>query len=273
MITPIWMKWTLGAIAAAVLAVLGLSIYLWSAVDDASERIAHLDDQVVELAYPDGAFQSAAKKIGRVDESIASLEEENRAIRDRLDALLLKLRANGKRLDDLEAGDLADLGLEELIDKRLGEKIIEGRTRALKSRIRTPVDKLGEQLDLTERQKKQITTALDRAKEEVYEVMTAERDDGGSLMQDMVDILRGPDRPRRKKRKILGRLFNGSAPGSDQSYFTDIMEIRAEAADSFQNALNDEQLGAFKKSGMSIFGIQTGYTPFTDSIQDAFEGQ
>jgi Spy/CpxP family protein refolding chaperone len=191
-------------------------------------------------------------------------------LEDTISALVLKLRANSKRLDRLEAGDLGDLGIDALIDRKLDETIAMRAGAGLGRR--PDMEALGDRLGLDGRQRQQITSLLDKAKARVYDVMAADMGDGRDMMDSMLETMRGKGSREDKTRKVLSDMFNQNVPGSDDSYFSTLMDIRTSSVSGFQQILTPEQLASFKSLNIDFFGIQTGYSPFSEELQQVLAG-
>ena len=117
--TTTWKKIETVLLVLLLITTAGLGIYLITAVGQIRNRLGRLEDEVLDLAHPDGATRSAATRMKKMSADMADLTKRLEALDDRIGALLLKARANSKRLDSLEAGDLSDLGLGALIDRKL----------------------------------------------------------------------------------------------------------------------------------------------------------
>lgn len=246
---------------------IAFNIVLMGKLDKTGDRIARLQDRVDDLSSSEKAGSARDEKAAGAEEALTERLED---IDDNISSLSLKLRANGKRLDALEAGDLGDLGIDELIDQKLVETIDRARYGPLGKQ--PDMDKLGDYLQLTERQKTQLTDLLDKSKEQVYDIMARDMGDGKDMMDSMLDTMNGDGSRDDKMRKILSDMFETTVPGSDESYFSTLMDIRTRAMSDFQGTLTREQLTAFEGSGTGIFGIKTGYHPFSEELQQVLSG-
>jgi hypothetical protein len=264
---PGWIKALLVALVLACVGLAAAAAYMLSALGEAREELSRLDERITDLTHPDGATRSALGKLGDVGGELAALREQNEQLTDRVDALGLKLRATGRRLDLFETGDLEDLGIDELVDQKLSARLAEQRT--LSGRKRPSIDKLAEYLGLSAGQQQRITATIDRAKDDVWDVLNTRRNDGRTLVDDLSEILNAPLSPEVKKKQLLSKLFKEGPPDSEDSYFTEIMEIRSGALDDFYGALTAEQQGKFETMGLDPFGVQTGYSPFRDEVWKA----
>lgn len=268
---PGWNKVVLAVLVLACAGLAAASVYVLAALGEATEQLTRFEGQLADLAHPDGATRSVHDKLGDVSEQLAKLQEQSAELTDRVDALTLKLRATGRRLDLFETGDLEDLGIDELVDRKLSQQLVE-RRQQLAGRRRPTVDKLGEYLDLNAGQQQRIAAVIDRAKDDVWEVLSTQRGDGRSLMDDLAETLNAPLAPEVKKKQLLSKLFKEGPPDSEDSYFTKIMEIRSGALDDFYGVMTQDQLGKFKTMGIDPFGVQTGYSPFRDEVWKTLMG-
>jgi len=267
---PGWIKLVIALLALACVGLAAATAYVLSALGEAREELDRLDGQLSDMAHPDGATRSALGKLGDVGEQLTALREQNAQLADRVDALTLKLRATDRRLDMFETGDLEDLGIDELVDQKLSQRIAERQT--LTGRQRPTVDKLGEYLGLNAGQQQRIASTIDRAKDDVWEILSTRRSDGRSLVDDLSDVINAPLSPEVKKKQILSKLFKEGPPDSEDSYFTEIMEVRSGALDEFYGVLSADQHEKFKTMGIDPFGVQTGYSPFRDEVWKAVMG-
>lgn len=186
-----------------------------------------------------------------------------------LEAVMLKLRAVARRLDALEAGDIEDLGIETLIDRKLLEKMPPGGPGGRRA---AKLDTVGEKLGLSDAQKKRAAEVLDRAKTDVLDILRARDDDGLTMSERLAARLKEPGSRAEKTRKVLTDMFDNSVPGTDNSYFTAIMDVRRNAITDFNSGLSAEQLSAFEGLGIDVFGIETGYSPFAEEMESALTG-
>jgi hypothetical protein len=268
---PNWLKVVISSLVLACLGLAAAAVYLLSALDHANDKLSRLEGRISDLAHPDGATRSAHDKLTDIGEQLGQLRKQSSDLADRVDVLTLKLRATSRRLDLIEAGNLEDLGIDELVNQKLSDKIDERRER-LSGRHRPSVERLGEYLGLSAGQQQRVAEAIDRAKDDVWEMLNQRRQDGRALTDDLAEILNAPLAPDVKKKQLLSKLFKEGPPNSEDSYFTEIMEIRSGALDGFYGALNAEQQAKFKSMGIDPFGVQTGYSPFRDEVWKALMG-
>jgi len=268
---PGWIKLSLVVLVLACAGLTAATAHVLSELGEARDELERLEGQITDLVHPDGATKSAHAKLGDVGEQIAELRKQNEQLTDRVDALSLKLRATGRRLDLFETGDLEDLGIDELVDQKLSDRIAE-RRQTMEGRKRPDVDKLADYLGLSAGQQQRITASIDRAKDDVWEILSAPRGDGRTLVDDLSETLNAPLAPDVKKKQLMSKLFKEGPPDSEDSYFTEIMEIRSGALDEFYGVLTAEQQTRFKGMGIDPFGVQTGYSPFRDEVWKAIMG-
>jgi hypothetical protein len=266
-----WIKAVVVVLALCCAALAIAAIYLTTALGEATGKLERVETRLADLAHPDGATKSAFDKLGRAGAELSALKEQNAKLADRIDALQLKLRSTDRRLDSIEAGDLEDLGIDELVDQRLSQRIVESRKK-LGERRRPTVERLAEYLGLSAGQQQRVTGTIDRAKDDVWELLNEQRADGRTLVDDLSETFNSPLAPEAKKKQLLKQLFQEGPPGTEDSYFTKIMEIRSGALDDFYGILDDGQQGKFKGMGIDPFGIQTGYSPFRDEVWKAVMG-
>jgi hypothetical protein len=192
------------------------------------------------------------------------------ASKRQLDAVTLKLAALGRRLDALEAGDIQDLGIETLIDRKLLEKMPQdwGGTRRL-----AQLDAVAARLGLSDAQKKRAAEIIDRAKSQLVEALRKSDQDGVTMSERIADRIKGPGNREQKMRGILTDLFDQNVPGTNDSYFTTLAGIRQGAVTDFQDSLTSDQLAAFNNLGIGVFAIDTGYTPFAEEMRNTLTGK
>jgi hypothetical protein len=205
-----------------------------------------------------------------LDAASAKAATGDGASKRELELVSMKLRALSRRLDALEAGDIEDLGIETLIDQKLLEKMPGGRPVG---RRFAKLDDVSDRIGLSEAQKRRAAEVIDRAKEDVLEVLRAKDEDGMSMSDRIAARLKGPGNRSEKTRGILTDLFEKSVPGTDESYFTAMSNSRQRAISDFKDGLTDQQLNAFGGLGIDVFGLDTGYKPFADEVKGALSGQ
>jgi hypothetical protein len=250
----------------ALAGVIGLAIMQYQRLGEARRRIDRLEGRVNDLLDARGAAGGGGA------DAAASLDELKRADEDlgrRIDTLLLRTVSNTKRLDSVEAGNLDELGLEEFVEQKIGQTLGQGQRLASR---RPEIDRVAEYLGLSDRQRTRIADIIDRSKDEVWKLMQDARADGSNLSASLAEALNAPTSPEQKKKAMADQLFNHGPPGSADSYFTHMMEIRTGALDDFQGTLTAEQQARWKGMGLDPFAIQTGYTPFKKAVQEVVEG-
>jgi len=242
-----------------------LAVRLAFAVRDLEERAAAIQETLDGLSDAMSArseIDAASRKAAASDGDAVSKRE--------LETVMLKLRAVSRRLDALEAGDIEDLGIETLIDRKLLEKMPRGGPVG---RRFAKLDDVGDKIGLSDAQKRRAAEVIDRAKENVLEILRAEDEDGLTMSERIAARLKGPGNRSEKTRGILTDLFEKSVPGTDESYFTAMSNSRQKAISDFKNGLTDQQLNAFGGLGIDVFGLDTGYSPFAEEVKGALSGQ
>ncbi|MCK9462003.1 MAG: hypothetical protein M0R80_20425 [Proteobacteria bacterium] len=239
-----------------------LSVRLTFAVQDLEARLDAAKESVDGLA-------DALNAKNELDAAARAADADGAESKRDLEPVMLKLRALSRRLDALEAGDIEDLGIESLIDRKLLEKMPPGGAPGQRS---VKLDDVSEKLGLTDAQKKRAAEVIDGAKQEVLDVLRAEDDDGLSMADRIAGHVKGPGTRAEKTRRILTDLFDRSVPGSDESYFTAMANARQGAITDFKSGLSDDQLSAFGGLGIDVFGIETGYSPFAAEMKSALTG-
>lgn len=263
------MKTTPGLkVVIIVLFVLGagsaaLAVRLTLAVRDLEERAAATREKL------DGLADAMRAKDELAAAAQSSSDAGDATSKRDLEVAMMRLRALSRRLDALEAGDIEDLGIETLIDRKLLEKMPPGGPGGRRA---AKLDTVGEKLGLSEAQKKRAAEVLDRAKTDVLDILSARDDDGLTMSQRIAEDLKGPGSRAEKTRKLLTDMFDRSVPGTDDSYFTAIMNIRRNAISDFNSGLTGQQLSAFEGLGIDVFGIETGYSPFAEQMKSALTG-
>jgi hypothetical protein len=254
----LFLLFLLGAGSAA------LAIRTSLAVRDLEKRAAATKDALDGLADSINAreeMDAAARKSG---------SEGDGASKRQLEAMMLKLGAVSRRLDALEAGDIENLGIETLIDRKLLEKMPPGRGMA---RRFAQLDAISEKLGLSDAQKRRAAEVIDRAKTDVIDILRAEDEDGLSMSERIAEHVKEPGTRAEKTRRILTDLFDKEVPGTSDSYFSTIMGVRQNAITDFKGGLTDQQLSTFGGLGIDVFGIETGYSPFAEEMKSALTGK
>ncbi len=263
---PALQKFAALVLLLALAGAIGLAVVQYSRLGEVRRRIDRLDGRVNEVLARESTGAGDEDDIaGRLDD----LRRANEALGKRLDTLLLRTTANTKRLDSIEAGDLEDLGLEDYVEQKVGETLGQGTT--LNTR-RPDLDRVAEYLGLSDRQRARVADIIDRSKDDVWKLMQETGADGRSLSEGVKEALTAPVAPEKKNEAMADQLFNHGPAGSEDSYFTHMMDIRAEALDTFQGTLTAEQQAKWKGMGFDLFAIQTGYTPFRKAVQEAVAG-
>ena len=258
--TNAWKKIVTVLLALLLILTAGLGVYLTTAVGQIRSRLDRLEDEVLDLAHPDGATRSAATRMKKMSAEMADITERLKSLDDRIGAILLKARANSRRLDSLEAGDLSDLGLGALINRKLtGGADGVGPLGPSTGR---DIDSIGDKIQLTDLQRRRVTNLMDKAKEDVLNVLSAARQEDPELVEYIGNALNSGEDIKSIANQLLPKLFNNNVPGTDESYFSALLDIRQNATAGFKDILSADQFDAFGKLELDIFGIGTGYSPF-----------
>jgi hypothetical protein len=249
----------------ALAGVIGLAIVQYQRLGEAGRRIERLEGRVDGLLAEDGNPRDPGDIATRLDE----LRAADEALGRRVDALLLRTTANTRRLDSIAAGDLGGLGLDAFVAQKVDETL--GKPRPMADN-RPELDRVAEYLGLSDHQRRQVADIIDRSKDDVWRMMHERRPDGSDLAGNVTEILNTPMAPDKKLKAMTEGLFQHGPPGSEDSYFTHMMEIRTRALDDFGQTLTDDQRARWKGMGFDLFSIQTGHSPFKQAADELLQG-
>jgi len=246
---------------------IGLAAVQLIRLGEVGDRVDLLERRLGEL---EGRAAAGERRAGSGEGGdLAELERAQEALGRRVDALLLRTTSNTKRLDFIEAGDIGDLGIEAFIEERIASS---GAGKGLLGGRYPDLDRVAGFLGLSAGQQARVAEIIDRSKDRVLKVMETAHGDGRTLVGEVADVLSAPMTPENKLKQMQNMLFGHGPPGSEDSYFTHVMEIRVEALDAFQGTLTAEQQAKWKTMGHDLFAIRTGYSPFKSAAETLVEG-
>lgn len=260
--TPFSLKLLLSIVAAAALASGAAAFRLSKAVDSLETRASANKRAIDDLAAAVLGHEEreAAQRPGAAAAGAQAGD---------LDAVMLKLQALGRRVEALEAGDIDELGIQEVIDNRLSQKMASAMGRRPG---RITLDAMAGDLGMSEAQKKRAAEIVNRSKADVASLLNSQGADGRSMSERIADIAKGPGSRGEKDRRAFELMSATTVPGRDESYVSAIVGIREDAIAEFKSNLTEEQLSRLQNTRIKLFGIDTGFSPVAAGMEDAMGG-
>ena len=206
----------------------------------------------------------------RMDQRLGTIEQlvgngefvpgQDLAVAEQGAATALKVEEQTKAL----AARVAE-SVQVQLDAKLERLASRQRNRNMGGEWKAPMDELAEELELTDRQKDTAIAIFDEARDDVYDLLKAERPDGGSLLDDLATSIRNgePD----ALPKFLGRLFSDHVPGSDQTYLARMLSLSEKVRTDLSTHLSDVQLQKLNALKVAVLEVETGYDPVAEYIQ------
>ncbi len=239
---PRWIVGVVALTAVAAVAECALIFSLQQDLDDAKTKIERLSDQVAEVVY-EGETPSKGKESTQDSERLKSME---------LQVLSLK-----RRVDMFESGEMGESNLDEVVDRKLGEKMMAAAA-AIRGRMvaKASLSKISKQLDLTEGQRQQFRETVRNSKESILEMAKIANAEDIEFVKDLNRTLKERMLPRKKIDAIKIKLAGSTAPGSDESYLQFLINTRNRAFEDLEHTLTEDQFEKFKAMRVSPFAVR-----------------
>ncbi|MCP4679296.1 MAG: hypothetical protein GY854_28170 [Deltaproteobacteria bacterium] len=239
-------RWIVGVVALTAIAAVGECALIFSLqleLDDAKTKIERLSDQVAEVVYEG---ETPSKKKG-----------ENTQESERLKSMELQVLALKRRIDMFESGEIGEIDLDEVVDRKLGEKMMAAAA-AIRGRMvaKASLSQISKQLDLTGSQKQQFTDAVHKSKESIMEMAELANSEDIEFVKDLNSTLKERMLPRKKIEAIKIKLARSNPPGSDDSYLQFLIDVRKRALEDLEHTLTEEQFEKFKTMRVSPFAVR-----------------
>jgi hypothetical protein len=202
-----------------------------------------------------------------VEKDMASLREKVESVSTRVEVLgtqVSALRESDKknkvqiaRLEKNAAtpsgaavggGTVRKEDIEDLIEEKM-----KGRQPLGKE---PPLAAVAARLELEDVERKALEDILRQKKNQMMELLQTPRADGGNMLDDFADqiieVMASGDEQEGKKvfMKFFQRLASDRVPGTDRTYFVDIVKMQQETREAFKTALPEQQFQAFEALGI-----------------------
>jgi hypothetical protein len=252
-----------GVLIAVVLVQLLLMTKLWCASGRMDERLARMEKAADE--------RKTAELAEALDETQLQLDE----LSDDVDRLRVRYLSSAKSPTKASSGDAAGIeagltsmfpNIEALVDQKVSEKLKSKEGDVHPKFI--SMDELSEKLTLNQYQKQQVSDIFNRAKYEAFEVVSTPRSDGSSILEELKDAMLNSSQPRKDGTKVLLKLMVDDIPGTNETYFSRLTQIREDAISESSTAMNADQYESLKNLGVNVYAVQTGYNPLADYFRD-----
>ena len=130
---------------------------------------------------------------------------------------------------------------------------------------KAPMNRLRASLNLSE-DANAANEVFNGGKDETLRLLSMERQDGGSLLSDLVsDIRSGVKDPGQK---LLNRIRTESVPGQELSYLTAFAELTETVQSHLGEHLSEDQMDKLKSLNVALLEVDTGYDPIADHVRD-----
>lgn len=131
---------------------------------------------------------------------------------------------------------------------------------------KAPMYRLRASLNLSEDAANAANEVFNGGKDETLRLLSMERQDGGSLLSDLVsDIRSGVKDPGQK---LLNRIRTESVPGQELSYLTAFAELTETVQSHLGEHLSEDQMDKLKSLNVALLEVDTGYDPIADHVRD-----
>ena len=131
---------------------------------------------------------------------------------------------------------------------------------------KAPMNRLRASLNLSEDAANAANEVFNGGKDETLKLLSIERQDGGSLLNDLVsDIRSGVKDPGQQ---LLNRIRTESVPGQELSYIAAFTELTETVQSNLGEHLNEDQMDKLKSLNVALLEVDTGYNPIADYVRD-----
>ena len=239
-----------------------------------------LSEQSGEVSTGTGLVKvqgALSKRIKRLEQSSARMLERVRRLEvHRGSVTRIEPASDTATLSAQTLEELKIAGVEAAVVDRV-EEALEAKVSEIVTRPRTgqgewiaPVDELSELLSLSPEASERVTQVFNTAHDASFELLSKTRDDGGSMLDDLVGDLRELGQPRGFQR-WLGRLGQTEVPDGEGTYAQAYGALRGDVLSSLSTALTDEQMRRFEDSKVAPLRVNTGHDPVRRYVESALE--
>jgi hypothetical protein len=268
---PRWMQAAVIALASLAAVLVVAVTGLWCSGSRTARRLEAVEKRLDEI-----------HDIGELGESLVETAERLDEIEGEVEQLRLASLASSGKLKKLDSkvGEGEDIEgrisemfpeLEALIERKVASEVDSHKGPAIP--LYPSIQELSDTLGLNQYQKQKTADLINQAKYEAFEVVSLPREDGTSLMDEFSQAILHSDEPRKEGMRVLMKLLVDDVPGSDQSYFDRLMQIRRQALDEAGASMSPEQAENLGSMKINVFGVDTGYNPITDYFKGAMAGE
>lgn len=237
-----------------------------------------LSEQSGELSSSAGLVKSQqafSKRISRLERSSARLLERVRRLEvHRGNVTRVDQESDAVKLSAQTLEELKIAGVEAAVVGRV-EQALEAKVSEIVTRPRTgqgewiaPVAELSELLNLSPETSERVTQVFNTAHDASFELLSKPREDGSSMLDDLVGDLQELGHPRGFQR-WLGRLGQTEVPDGEGTYAQAYGSLRSTVLDRLQTTLTDEQMRRFEDAKVAPLRVDTGHDPVRDYVEAA----
>jgi hypothetical protein len=245
-------------------------------------KVASLDVAMLNETGRVRTYEEMLKVQQGLVQRLSRLERSSSRIEARVKRLEVHRGSNAPIDQDEHSASLRAQTLEELriagveaaVVRRV-EQQLETRISEVVTRPRThqgewiaPLNELAQMLALSPEATERLTHVFNEAHQASFELLSKVREDGSTMLDDLVDDLRTLGPPRGFQR-WLGRLDQSQVPGGEGTYAQAYGEIRVDVLSSLKTSLTDEQMRRFEVSKVAPLRVNTGYDPVRDYVEAA----
>lgn len=226
------------------------------------------------------------RNIGEERESLSSLRRQIRRLSVEVDGLRRQVNrqsrsASTNNVADIDkrnspetaqSNELADV-VAERVEAKLADRVtkIASRRRTPRGEWIAPIDELSEALKLDSNQIQRVTDVFDAARDRTFELLNTPRADGGSLVNDLADDIKGGMSGPAATQRFVKRIFTETMPDGETKYLDRLIELRGSVFADLAQTLTDEQNRSLENLQIDPLRVETGYDPIKAYVEQAVD--
>ena len=154
--------------------------------------------------------------------------------------------------------------VEDKLKDKLAQLESRHRDRNMSGQWKAPIQSLIQELSLSERQQASVTEIFDGARDQVFDIMSRPREDGGSLLDDLVADLKAGDP---KAMQTMFKAFAQTAPGGEQTYMGQFIALSEQVSTDLGEHLSGQQMSTLKRLNVALLEVNTGHDPVGEYVR------
>ena len=130
-----------------------------------------------------------------------------------------------------------------------------------------PLGQLAAELNLTRNQQFVLEEYVEQGREAMLEIFMTKREDGTSLMQELVDDLNAGVDPQEAEANFLAKVASENVPNTQQTYAEHAVDLRRRIRKAIDGLLEPDQQQKLEELRVDLLNTKTDFDPIADYIQ------